>query len=162
MNQNKITKIEVFMDLPFKTKYLSQIRKRYFSSRKKEKTIILNELCSVTSLSRKHAIRVLSKGHISGKKASGRTKTYSNEAIFRLKKLWHILGHICSKKMVSALPVWIKYYEPDGFTDVIKEEILSMSSPTIDRYLKAYKAQYARRKRTGTRRSKKFKKHHSN
>ena len=111
------------MDLQFKIKYFTQIRKRYYASRKKDKTLILNELCKITGLSRKHAIRALALGHFSGKKASGRSKIYSDEAIYHLKKLWHILGHICSKKMVSALPVWIKYYEPEGFTDKIKEEI---------------------------------------
>lgn len=157
MNHNNVTQIEADMDLPFKIKYLSQIRKRYFCSSKKDKSIILNELCSVTGLSRKHAIRVLSTGHISSKKASGRSKSYSPETAKHLQRLWHILGHICSKKMVSALPVWIKYYEADGFTEKIQDQLLNMSSTTIDRYLRAHKAQYGRRKRTGTRKSKKFK-----
>lgn len=58
--------------------------------------------------------------------------------------------------MVAALPVWLEFYQRPNFTAVIKQEVLSMSSSTIDRYLKEYKKQFARRRRTGTRRSKKY------
>lgn len=157
MNQNNITQNEDHMDLQFKTKYLEAIRQRYFTGSKKDKSFVLNELCLVTGFSRKHAIRVLSKGHMTGKKASGRTKAYSTETQRHLQRLWHILGRICSKKMVAAFPIWLKYYEAEGFNEVIRAELLSMSAPTIDRYLKAFKTRFARRKRTGTRHSKKFK-----
>jgi hypothetical protein len=94
---------------------------------------------------------------MTNKKNSGRTRVYSEESVDHLKKLWHILGRICSKKIVAALPVWLEFYGREGFTHLIKEELLSMSSSTIDRYLRSYKARFARTKRTGTRRSQKFK-----
>ena len=59
--------------------------------------------------------------------------------------------------MVAAFPVWLEFYEASGFDDEIKNELLSMSSSTIDRHLRSYKAQFARRKRTGTQSAKKFK-----
>lgn len=144
------------MTLEFKTTYLKAIRRRYFNATRKGKSGILNELCQVTGYSRKHAIRVLATGHMTGKKNSGRTTAYSEEARIHLQKLWHTMGRICSKKMVAALPIWLEYYQRPGFTTLIKQELLTMSSSTIDRYLKTYKRQFARRKRTGTRRSKKF------
>lgn len=144
------------MTLEFKTQYLQAIRRRYFNSTKKRKSQILDELCKITGYSRKHAIRILAEGHMTGKKNSGRTIAYSKDARFHLKKIWHIMGRICSKKMVAALPVWLEFYQRPNFTADIKQEILSMSSSTIDRYLKEYKKQFARRRRTGTRRSKKY------
>lgn len=144
------------MTLKFKSTYLSAIRERYFKASKKEKSIILDELCQVTGYNRKHTIRVLAKGHKTGRKNSGRKRQYSDLSINHLKKLWHIMGRICSKKMVSALPVWIKYYEDLDHNEAIKEELLSISHSTIDRYLKSYKVQFARRKRTGTIRSKRY------
>ena len=72
---------------------------------KKEKSAILTELCSITGYHRKYAIEILAKGHKTGKKTSGRTKVYSNQSLTHLKKLWHILGRIYSKKMIAALPV---------------------------------------------------------
>jgi hypothetical protein len=145
------------MTLEFKTQYLIAIRQRYFCGSKKRKTEILNELCQITGYNRKHAIRILSKGHMVGKKKSGRTRAYSPESIRHLKRLWHIMGRICSKKMVGGFPTWLNYYEHDDFDELIREELLSLSAATIDRYLKTYKTQFAGKKRSGTRRSKKFK-----
>jgi hypothetical protein len=144
------------MTLEFKSTYIQAIRKRYFNASKKEKSAILDELYAVTGYHRKYAIEILSKGHKTGKKASARSRTYSSESLSHLQKLWHILGRICSKKIVAALPIWLEHYHGKDFTPKIKEELLSMSSSTGDRYLKTYKAQFARRKRTGTVRAKKF------
>ena len=95
---------------------------------------------------------------MTGKKNSGRTKSYSSESVVHLQRLWHIMGRICSKKMVAALPIWLRFYTPSkGISNYVKDELLSMSSSTIDRYLKSYKARFSRSKRSGTRRSKKFK-----
>mgnify|MGYP000364767618 CR=1 FL=1 len=55
-----------WMTLNFKVQYLKAIRNRYFSSTKSEKGKILDELCSITGYSRKHAIRILSHGHKTG------------------------------------------------------------------------------------------------
>ena len=135
------------MTLEFKTQYLQAIRRRYFNSTKKGKSQILDELCKITGYSRKHAIRILAEGHMTGKKNSGRTIAYSKDARFHLKKLWYIMGRICSKKMVAAIPVWIEFYQKPNFTADIKQEILSMSSSTKDRYLKGYKKQFMSRRR---------------
>lgn len=40
---------------------------------------------------------------------SGRTRLYSKESIFHLKKLWHILDNIFSKKMQAALTIWLDF-----------------------------------------------------
>lgn len=138
------------MTLHFKTQYLDQVRRRYFNSSKTQKSKILDELCAVTGYHRKYAIKILSTGHMSGPKASGRSRVYSDMSVFHLKRLWHLMGRMCSKKMVAAFPVWLDFYEASGFGPIIQSELLSMSAATVDRYLKSYKAQFARRKRTGT------------
>jgi hypothetical protein len=145
------------MKLKFKIEYLSAIRRRYFSARKSEKTRILNELCSVTGFNRKYAIRILAIKHHEGKKLSGRTKNYSERTVTHLKRLWVIMGEMCSKKMVQAIKSWLKYYEDPDCDDFVREELLSMSHASIDRYLKSYKASLGRKKRTGTRPGKMFK-----
>lgn len=145
------------MTLKFKIEYLTAIRKRYFQARKREKSQILNELCAVTGFNRKYAIRILAIKHHEGKKQSGRTKTYSERSIRHLKRLWVIMGEMCSKKMVQALKTWLKYYEDDDCDEKIREELLSMGHASIDRYLKTYKASLGRKKRTGTRPGKMFK-----
>ena len=52
--------------------------------------------------------------------------------------------------MVAAFPVWLDFYEAKGFGSLIKKELLTMSAATVDRYLKAYKKQFARNRRSGT------------
>lgn len=145
------------MTLKFKVEYLNAIRKRYYQSSKKEKSKILNELCAVANYNRKYAIRILAIKHHEGKKLSGRSKIYSERAQKHLKHLWVIMGEMCSKKMVQALRTWLKYYEDPDCDDEIREELLSMSSASIDRYLKNYKASLGRKKRTGTKPGKMFK-----
>ena len=145
------------MTLKFKIEYLHAIRKRYYQARKREKTQILNELCAVAGFNRKYAIRILAIKHHEGKKLSGRTKSYSERSVRHLKRLWVIMGEMCSKKMVQALKTWLKYYEDNDCDDEVREELLSMSHASIDRYLKSYKASLGRRKRTGTRPGKMFK-----
>ena len=144
------------MTLEFKSTYIEAIRKRYYQASKSEKSAILDELCAVTGFHRKHAIRILATGHKKAPKASGRQKQYSAESVIHLKKLWHVMGRICSKKMVAAFPIWLDFYEAEGFGESVKKELMTMSSSTIDRYLKLYKRQFARTKRTGTVRAKTF------
>ena len=138
------------MNLKFKVEYLNKVRNRYYNSSKKQKSIILDEICQNTDLERKHVIRMLAKGHHIGPKTSGRTQSYSDASIFHLKKLWHLMGRMCSKKMVAAFPVWLEHYEAKGFGPLIKKELISMSAATVDRYLKSYRKQFARNRRSGT------------
>ena len=144
------------MTLKFKIEYLSAIRKRYYQARKRDKSKILNELCAVAGYNRKYAIRILAIKHHEGKKLSGRTKTYSERSVRHLKRLWVIMGEMCSKKMVQAIKTWLKYYEDPDCDDEVRAELLSMSSASIDRYLKSYKASLGRKKRTGTKPGKMF------
>lgn len=40
--------------------YIEQLKTRYFTARKKDKKLILNEFCNTSGYHRKHAIRLLS------------------------------------------------------------------------------------------------------
>ena len=66
------------MTLNFKATYIKAIRERYFNSSKKEKSMILDELCTITGYNRKWVIRILAKDHKTGKKTSGRSRLRSN------------------------------------------------------------------------------------
>ena len=145
------------MDLKFRIKYLAAVRLRYFKSNKSGKAKILDELCAVAGYNRKYAIRIIAIKHHEGKKLSGRVKVYSEHSRDHLKRLWVLMGEMCSKKMVCALGVWLPFYDEGDIDDSIKEELLLMSAATIDRYLKTYKASLGHKKRTGTRPGKMFK-----
>ena len=69
------------MSLKLKIEYLALIRDRYYRSRKKEKTKILDELCAVTGYSRKYAIRILAIKHLEAKKKRcGKSKQYCDRS----------------------------------------------------------------------------------
>jgi hypothetical protein len=100
------------MTLDFKSTYIKAIRERYFKSKKKEKSVILDELCEITGYDRKWAIRILAKGHKTGRKASSRSRQYSPEAVDHLKKLWHVMARINSKKMVVLSLFGLIFIQP--------------------------------------------------
>lgn len=136
------------MSQDLKVEIITKLRLRYQESGKKEKGLILDELCLNFSYNRKYAIRLLRGKSLRIGKKRGRKNTYSDKAISHLKKLWLLMDQLCSKNLVAALPEWLKhYYEAD---DLIKQEIVRMSPSTVDRRLSSYKAEVGRKLRTGT------------
>jgi len=119
--------------------YLKVIRERYLQSSKSEKTAILNEFCRVCCYDRKYAIRVLNRPLDSSAKRPGPKSYYDDLFIEHLARLWKAMGNICSKKMVMAVSLWLPYYRHPKLTEEIKEKLLKVSSPTIDRCLKRFK-----------------------
>jgi hypothetical protein len=69
-----------------KKEYLLVIRKRYFLATKAEKSLILDELCTVCKFNRKYAIRVLAKKQTSHNKKKGLTKIFNSLDPFVLEK----------------------------------------------------------------------------
>lgn len=136
------------MSQDLKSEIITKLRLRYQKSGKKEKGLILDELCVNFEYNRKYAIRLLRGKRVRIGKKRGRKNTYSDKAVSHLKKLWLLMDQLCSKNLVAALPEWLKhYYEAD---DIIKQEMVRMSPSTVDRRLSSYKAEVGRKLRTGT------------
>ena len=70
--------------------------------------------------------------------------------VFRLKSLWLAMGQMCSKRMKEALPKWLPHYNHPQFNKDIFFKLIKMSSSSIDRLLGPYKAQFQKRRLTGT------------
>jgi hypothetical protein len=136
------------MSQDLKEEIITKLRLRYQESGKKEKGLILDELCANFEYNRKYAVRLLRGKKLRIERKRGRKNVYSDKAIGHLKKLWLLMDQLCSKNLVAALPEWLKhYYEAD---DIIKQEIIKMSPSTVDRRLSSYKAEVGRKLRTGT------------
>jgi len=127
------------MSIEARREYLRAILVRYREANRRQKTLILDEFCSVCDYSRKHAIRILNGRARARERKPGATPKYGEEVIFHLVALWEACGRICSKNLKAALPLWIPYYRHDLFTREIEELVLSMSPATIDRHLQAYR-----------------------
>jgi hypothetical protein len=128
------------MSIEARREYLTAIRERYQNSTKKEKGNILKEFCRVCHYHRKHAIRILNGRLEPRMRKPGRRPVYGETFITHLCELWNAMGRLCSKNMVAGLPVWIPYYEPNPvLPDAVKQQLLKVSSATIDRLLKPYR-----------------------
>lgn len=125
------------MSIEARREYLKALVERYKKATRKQKTIILTEFCEVCGYNRKYAILILKKGLRQDKKSRpGRKLKYDLEFAASLKEVWEFTGRICSKKLVAAIPIWMKFFE---FSDRDQKLLLQISSSSIDRVLKPYR-----------------------
>lgn len=137
-----------------KKQYLESIIKRYHKSDRQTKSQILTEFCLVCGYNRKYAMHLLKKR----KKPKQATKRgckakYQNPELLKaLKTIWLASDMMCSKKLVVAIPAWLPFYNlhHKPINDDIKALLLAISSASIDRLLKPYRAAYRRKRQCGT------------
>jgi hypothetical protein len=129
-----------------KNEYLLEIRKRYSSASKTEKSLILDEFCTVCGYNRKYAIRLIRTREQSQYKRKGRPNKYYNSAIISfLKDLWIVTNLACSKRLKAAIPLWLPYYVlhyRNSLTEKQTQLLMEISPRTIDRLLKRLKSKY--------------------
>jgi hypothetical protein len=127
-----------------KVEYLTEIKKRYCSSSKAEKQTILDEFCKVCGYNRKYAIRLIKRNSqlkVKTKKP-GRPKKYNHPAVMAfLRQLWISSNLACSKRLKVMIPLWLPFYEKP-LTEQIKNLLLRISAPTIDRVLHKIKRKH--------------------
>jgi hypothetical protein len=113
--------------------YLHAIIRRY------AKGVILDEFCSVCGHSRKYAIRILNHPpSAASKRHIGRKPIYrSNEFLTALKRIWFASDQMCSKKLVSAIKLWLPFYGKtfEPLTPGTRKLLLTISAASIDRAL---------------------------
>ena len=129
---------------------LDAFREGYQDTGKAGKGKKLDEVCSILRYHhRKSGIRAINRASQKASKSRGRQKKYSEISMYHLRKLWLKTDQMCAKKLVVALPVWLRHYTE--CSESVKQEIQQMSASTIDRYLKSYRVLHKRRLRSGTR-----------
>jgi hypothetical protein len=127
--------------------YLEQIRKRYKKAKRVEKSLILEELCSISGYHKKHAIRLLNQNKKSKKRTGanrGRPCCYpAKDYLEPLKRIWLTTDQLCGKRLKEALPLWLPHYAGayEPLPQKIYEGLLKISSATIDRLLKQVRIQ---------------------
>jgi len=129
-----------------KKEYLIEIRKRYFLATKPERSIILDEFCTVCGFNRKYAIRLIYKKEVVYTKRKGRPKKYFSTGVSDfLKAIWVATNLACSKRLKAAIPLWLSYYKKHNKNSLTEREynlLLEISPRTIDRLLKKLKSKY--------------------
>lgn len=129
-----------------KKEYLEEIKKRYSTSSKKEKSLILDQFCITCGFNRKYAIRLIGKEQQTHNTRKGRPKKYHSTAIIDfLKTLWIVTNLACSQRLKAAIPLWLPYYllhHKDILNPKEEQLLLEISPRTIDRLLKRLKSKY--------------------
>jgi hypothetical protein len=97
--------------------YLRAVHLRYKRANRREKSIILNELCNNCGYHRKHAIRALNtfKRFTQPKpKRRGKPSVYNKATIIApLKRIWLAANLPCSKRLKAILRLWLPSYEKE-------------------------------------------------
>ncbi len=129
-----------------KKEFIEAIRSRYLVSSKKQKQLILDEVCLVCHYNRKYAIRVLNHKEKTKKpKKAGRKKKYNDPEIFTaLKSIWISTNLICSKRLKSVIPLWIDFYQ-GSLSEENKKLLIQLSASTIDRLLRPIKSRFRKK-----------------
>jgi hypothetical protein len=133
--------------------YFQAIKARYQKATRSEKAQILNEFCAVCGYNRKYAITKLTHQWVRRKKVlqkRGPKAIYQTKPVLdALKEIWMCAHFPCGKRFKSLLPLWLPHY-PGLLNDQERQDLLKMSSATIDRLLQPYRIAYPKRGLCGT------------
>jgi len=125
-----------------KREYFHAIYKRYKYAVKHHKSKILDEFCQVCGYNRKYAIDKLNNRKPGRpKNKPGKPSVYNIPVIVEpLKKVWLTANLPCSKRLVAILPMWLPFVP--NLSEEVKNKLLKISAPTIDRILKPIRAKH--------------------
>lgn len=122
-----------------------EMARRYARAGKRERGVMLDELCALTGYNRSYASRLLrakARGPTPRRqqKRRGRRALYGPELVAPLTKVWATLGGICGKRLAAVMERTVAALERHGeleLTDEARAQLLAMSAATIDRLLAA-------------------------
>jgi hypothetical protein len=140
-----------------KREYLAAMNVRYRrASSRREKTLILTEICMTYGCHRKHAIRLLAqmkKARSPRVRRRGRRPTYVGSELLRpLRTIWLAANLPCSKRLRVILALWLPSYEESygPLDDEVRRKLQNISATTIDRLLERARIQHTRKGRATT------------
>ena len=134
---------------------LSYFRQRYnMAASKKEKTEIINEICTLFQYHRKAAIRHLNRARLPIRRSKrGPKPTYDPAVLVPiLKRFWFAADQPCGKRLSALIPNWLPFYiqEYGSIEEDVQKKLLTLSSASIDRLLKHTRIQLTHKGRSGT------------
>lgn len=125
--------------------YIKGLRERYRKARKGRKGEILTEVGSALGVSRRQARRLMEPEAAGRPRKPGkrgrRGKYQDREFTEALRTVWRLSRFMCSRFLKSAMPEWLPAIEEvrGRYRDSVRERLLTISPPTIDRILKPWK-----------------------
>ena len=125
-----------------KQELIKTIKPRYLKSRKKEKTVILNEFCRNAGYSRKYAIEILQAKcdyrRVARIGRKPRARIYDSRVLAAAIKIWELLEYPCGARLqpmlLPALEALTRCREL-SVSDDIRDKLKAISAKTLDRRL---------------------------
>jgi hypothetical protein len=130
-----------------------QMATRYVKAGKKEKGVMLDELCELTGWTRRHARRALLEPQVRPPTKTPRQRIYGQEVLEPLRFLWATLGAPAGKRLAPFMAEAIEALERHGELELpeeIRDKLLRISAATIDRALAPERAKLRMKGRSGT------------
>lgn len=134
---------------------LAAVSERYRSSKRAEKSRIVDEFAAATGCHRKHAMRVLRTGPSSRRSAPRSSRRiYGAAEREALIVLWEASDRVCGKRLKAIMPTLVEAMVRHGHLALapeVRAALLKMSAATIDRVLQPQRERCsARRRRPGS------------
>src|SRR4051812_40808756 len=124
---------------------VAAVIERYSNGRRAEKGGILDEFVAITGFHRKHAMRVLRGGQANWRSAPRPERRLYDEAVREaLIVLWEASDRVCGKRLKALAPILVEAMERHGHLQLapeVRTRLLTMSPATMDRALRAVRAQ---------------------
>src|SRR3954469_2234971 len=124
---------------------VAAVIERYSKGRRAEKGRILDEFVAVTGFHRKHAMRVLRGGQATRCSAPRPERRLYDEAVREvLIVIWEASDRVCGKRLKALAPILVEAMERHGHLQLapeVRTRLLTMSAATMDRALRAVRAQ---------------------
>lgn len=125
-----------------KQELIKAVKPRYLKSRKKEKTVVLNEFCRNAGYSRKYAIEILQAKcdyrRVARIGRKPRALIYDSGVLAAVIKIWELLEYPCGARLqpmlIPTLEALARCREL-SVSDDIRDKLKAISAKTIDRRL---------------------------
>jgi hypothetical protein len=127
------------MTLDERRKYLGQMAKRYRAADRAGRGALLTEMEAVTSLHRKHLVRLLAPGGLlRRRRGKQRARAYGAAVDDVLRVVWESLDYVCAERLTPALLPTAEHLAGFGelrLTTELREQLGRISRATVQRRL---------------------------
>lgn len=136
------------MSLKARQELLQSLRPQYLNTSQSEKKRLLDGFVAATGYNRKYAVTLLSRGlnkERAGKR--NRKRKYDQAVVDALLIVWKAAYRVCSKRLIPFMPDLVESLIRHGHLDIseiVKEQLLSVSPATADRLLKSERRKYGK------------------
>jgi hypothetical protein len=136
------------MSVYTRSEVMVKLRSRYRRAGFQYRIKLIDQAVEVFGYHRKSAIRALGVDSHPARPRPGRPPKYDAAALQpALKAIWLAGQQPCGKRLAAMMADWVPAFEGyhQSLTAPLKEQLLAMSSATLDRMLAPLRARYARR-----------------